>query len=89
MQTVLNVSKRFTPDVDKVRTIIGRALIEQRSWLNEDEAKAVLDAYTIPVAPTIIAANSFGGSSLSMMSFLSSSQPTIIATRTASSSSTS
>ncbi|WP_088278695.1 bifunctional acetate--CoA ligase family protein/GNAT family N-acetyltransferase [Ideonella sp. A 288] len=40
------------PDLAAVRTLVQAALAEQREWLSEPEAKAVLEACGIPVAST-------------------------------------
>jgi acetyltransferase len=55
MQTPPNIPEAFTPDTDKAKEIIGRALTEDRQWLSENEAKAVLAAYDIPVVQTQVA----------------------------------
>jgi acetyltransferase len=52
MQTPPSVPEDFAPGVERARGIIHRVLAEQREWLNEPEAKALLEAYNIPVTPT-------------------------------------
>jgi acetyltransferase len=56
METVPDIPTRFTPDTELVKNTIAKALAEGRAWLNENEAKDVLDAYSIPVAKTSVAA---------------------------------
>jgi acetyltransferase len=43
------------PDRETARAVIDHALADGRELLNEVEAKAVLDAYGIPVVPTVAA----------------------------------
>lgn len=47
---------QFVPVVDSARHIIKLALAEGREWLDPIEVKQVLDAYLIPIVPTIAAA---------------------------------
>ncbi|CAG9166471.1 bifunctional acetate--CoA ligase family protein/GNAT family N-acetyltransferase [Cupriavidus pinatubonensis] len=47
----------YTPDKDRVRTIIGNALRAGRALLTEPEAKSVLAAYGVPVVATRTAAS--------------------------------
>lgn len=56
METPSNIPEVFTPDTNKAREIINRALAENRSWLTELEAKTILAAYAIPVVETYKAA---------------------------------
>ena len=56
-QTPASVPEDFEPDIAAVRRIIDRALAEGREWLGEPQAKAVLEAYRIPVVATRIAAD--------------------------------
>lgn len=46
----------FEPDMPAVRAPVDKALDDKRSWLTEPEAKAVLSAYGIPIAPAEAAA---------------------------------
>jgi acetyltransferase len=55
METPPSIPAEFTPEPERVRAVVQRALEEQRSWLSEPEAKEVLAAYDVPVAPTKIA----------------------------------
>ncbi len=55
-QTPRSVPQEFTPDVAAARVPIAAALAAGREWLNEAEAKAVLAAFAIPIAPVAIAA---------------------------------
>ncbi len=57
METPPNMPEIFTPDSARAQQLIDRALAENRSWLTESEAKAVLAAYTIPVVETYEAAS--------------------------------
>ena len=50
-----SIPEEFSPDGARARAAIEPALKEGREWLTEPEAKAVLDAYAIPVAPTHVA----------------------------------
>lgn len=52
METPMNIAERFTPDVGEAKRILAKAAIENREWLTESEAKAVLAAYEIPVVET-------------------------------------
>ncbi|MBK8908303.1 MAG: bifunctional acetate--CoA ligase family protein/GNAT family N-acetyltransferase [Rhodospirillales bacterium] len=57
METPASVPEEFETDSGAVRAIIDAALAEDRGWLTELEAKAVLAAYAIPVVETRIAAD--------------------------------
>ena len=56
-QTPPSIPEQFSPDSAAARQVIERALVEGREWLTEPEAKAVLEAYRIPVVPTLTAAD--------------------------------
>lgn len=56
METPPNVPEDFRPDTAAVSGILEAAVADGRQWLTEAEAKAVLAAYRIPVAPTRVAA---------------------------------
>lgn len=45
-------SENPVPDRAAARALMERAAAEGRAWLNEDEAKALLAAYGVPVVPT-------------------------------------
>ena len=45
----------FRPDRDGAAAILSAARREGREWLSEPEAKSVMDAYGIPVSPTVTA----------------------------------
>ncbi len=45
----------FEPDIARARSVIDLVLDEGRDWLTEPEAKAILDAYAIPVGETTVA----------------------------------
>ncbi len=53
METPPSMSEEFSPDVASTLKVIERALAEERGWLTESEAKAVLRAYSIPTSPTL------------------------------------
>jgi acetyltransferase len=55
MQIPPTIPEDFTPDTDKARSIIEKALKEGHTWLNEAESKEVLTAYGIPVVETLTA----------------------------------
>jgi acetyltransferase len=57
MQTPGPLSQGAEPDVEGARLIIESALAEGRHLLNEVESKALLSAFAIPVAQTLIARN--------------------------------
>ncbi len=52
METPPTFDDHFSPDTEKARGIVAGALGEGREWLSEAEARDVLVAYSIPVAPT-------------------------------------
>jgi acetyltransferase len=51
-QTPESILEEFSPKVAAARVAIEKALAEDREWLSEPEAKAVLEAYGVPVVPT-------------------------------------
>ncbi len=55
-ETPASVPETFDPDIACARRIIDACLAEGREWLDEAEAKDVLAAYAIPVAPVRVAA---------------------------------
>ena len=55
MQTPPSVPEEFAPDTAAAGRVIAQALAENRPWLMEHEAKALLGAYGIPVVPTRLA----------------------------------
>jgi acetyltransferase len=55
MQTPGPLSQAVEPDVEGARLIIEGALAHGRHLLNEVESKALLSAFRIPIAPTLIA----------------------------------
>lgn len=57
MQTPGAMSRDAEPDVEGARLIIESALAQGRHLLNEVESKALLSAFHIPVAQTLIARN--------------------------------
>jgi acetyltransferase len=52
METPPTIPEAFAPKTDKAREIVDQALSQNRMWLTETEAKAVLAAYQIPVVQT-------------------------------------
>jgi acetyltransferase len=54
-ETPAPLAVTFIPDSNKARTLLSHALEGGREWLSEPEAKAVLLAYGIPVARTLVA----------------------------------
>ena len=57
METPANIPETFIPDSARAQQLIDKALAENRPWLTESEAKAVLAAYAIPVVETYEAAS--------------------------------
>lgn len=55
LQTPGPLSQHIEPDVEGARMLIESALTERRTVLNEVESKALLSAFHIPVAHTMIA----------------------------------
>ncbi|MCB1741497.1 MAG: bifunctional acetate--CoA ligase family protein/GNAT family N-acetyltransferase [Gammaproteobacteria bacterium] len=55
METPASIPEQFVPDLGQARAVMDKALAEQREWLSEPEAKAVLAAYHVPVTETRIA----------------------------------
>lgn len=51
-ETPPSVPAEFVPDTDAARRVVDAALADDREWLTEPEAKAVLAAYAMPVVPT-------------------------------------
>ncbi len=56
METPPSLPESQAPANQAARTVIAAALRDDRTWLTEPEAKAVLEAYGIPVVPTRAAA---------------------------------
>jgi acetyltransferase len=55
METPPSVPEDFAPDAAAAQRIIAQALGEERPWLGEHEAKALLGAYGVPAVPTRLA----------------------------------
>ncbi|HRK78980.1 MAG TPA: bifunctional acetate--CoA ligase family protein/GNAT family N-acetyltransferase [Thiobacillus sp.] len=55
MQTPGPLSQQAEPDAEGARLIVESALAQGRHLLNEVESKALLAAFRIPIAPTLIA----------------------------------
>ena len=53
LQTPPSVAEMFTPDTETATRVIAKALADGRKMLTEPEAKEVLQAYDIPVVPTV------------------------------------
>ena len=58
LQTPGPLSHQPAPDLDSARTLVESVLSERRKLLSEGEAKALLAAFHIPVARTIVARSS-------------------------------
>ncbi len=56
-ETPSSIPEAFSPDTDAAKSIIETVLGEGREWLNEQEAKAILAAYKIPVVATHVASD--------------------------------
>jgi len=54
METPPSVPEDLSPDYELAKSLIKDALEDGREWLMEHEAKRVLEAYGVPVAPTRI-----------------------------------
>jgi acetyltransferase len=46
-------SEAAPPDTEAARRVLHRVLAEGREWLDEAEAKAMLECYRIPIVPTV------------------------------------
>jgi len=57
MATPPNASSLFKPNVKAARGIVESALREGRSWLDPIEISNLFEAYSIPMVPTLAAAN--------------------------------
>ncbi len=55
MQTPPSLSNQSPPSIESARLVIETTLMERRKTLNEMESKAVLAAFRIPIAQTVIA----------------------------------
>jgi acetyltransferase len=55
MQTPPSISEQAPPRLESARLVIETALMEGRKVLNEMESKAVLAAFNIPIAQTMVA----------------------------------
>jgi acetyltransferase len=55
-ETPAALSSYVAPDRQAACTIIDRALLGGRRWLGQRETKSVLEAFHIPVSPTLLAA---------------------------------
>lgn len=64
METVPDISSRFTPDRTAARTIISQALASGEEWLSATDAKKMLTAYGIPVVESHTAATAEGAGEL-------------------------
>ena len=58
METPPSVPAEFTPDISAATEVIRRALAENREWLSDSEARAILTAYDIPVVESQFVSNS-------------------------------
>jgi acetyltransferase len=57
MEVPPNLPAAFVRDVAGAKTIVDAAIAEGRDWLDPVEAVALLEAYGIPVVPTVLAEN--------------------------------
>ena len=55
METPPSMPEDFTPDLAAARSVIEGALETGKTWLNEPSAKALMAAYDIPIAKTLVA----------------------------------
>ena len=55
MQTPASIADHSTPRIESARLVIETALQEGRKTLNEMESKALLSAFRIPIAQTVVA----------------------------------
>ncbi len=55
MATPPNLPEGFSPDVDKARAVVERALARGDVWLDPIDATALFEAYAIPIAQTLLA----------------------------------
>lgn len=55
MQTPASLSQLNPPSIESARLVIETALAERRKTLNEMESKALLAAFRIPIAQTVVA----------------------------------
>ena len=55
METPASMPEDFTPDLSAARIVIEEALEAGKTWLNEPAAKALMAAYDIPTAKTLVA----------------------------------
>jgi len=58
IETPASAPEDFTPDTARVREILNTAQRTGQVWLSDPQAKAVIEAYAIPVAGTAIAGDS-------------------------------
>ncbi|HEY4919306.1 MAG TPA: bifunctional acetate--CoA ligase family protein/GNAT family N-acetyltransferase [Xanthobacteraceae bacterium] len=56
METPPSLPEHFAPDRAAARALVEHALLEHRSWLDPLEAGKLLEAYAIPMVPTVLAA---------------------------------
>ena len=57
METPPSLPQDFTPDAKAARRIIKGAITDGRTWLDPVEVSRLLEAYSIPVTPAILARN--------------------------------
>lgn len=55
MQTPASLTDRTPPNIESARLVIETALAERRKIMNEMESKALLAAFHVPIAQTVIA----------------------------------
>ncbi|WER44682.1 bifunctional acetate--CoA ligase family protein/GNAT family N-acetyltransferase [Cupriavidus sp. WKF15] len=66
MQTPPSVTDDFQPDRQQVRDIVDTALAQGRAMLSEQESKAILAAYGIPIVQTLVAPDADGAAALAI-----------------------
>jgi acetyltransferase len=54
-ETPPSLAEALTPDTETAQALIAEVLAQGRNWMTEPESKALLAAYDIPVAKTMIA----------------------------------
>lgn len=53
METPANIPEVFEPETERALEIVNNALSQNREWLTEQEAQAVMSAYKIPAARAV------------------------------------
>ena len=66
METPASMPDAFKPDLASARRVIEGALDDGKTWLNEPSAKALMAAYDIPTAKTLVAKDPHEAASLAV-----------------------